>query len=144
MPEVLVPLGGCAMIVLIVWLGLRSSQAKTKARTEVQTKLLEKFDSGRELAEFLGSEGSKRLLEELGSERASPQERILKSVKAGIVLTALGLGFLGLMVQDQEMIVPAMIILALGVGFLVAAAVSHRLYKNWGLYKNNEEPASQL
>ena len=55
-------LGFFATVVLLVWLANRKSQARIQARAEVQKKLIDKFDSGLELAEFLGSEGSKTLL----------------------------------------------------------------------------------
>ena len=135
---ILTSLGFFAMVVLLVWLGNRKSQARIQARAEVQKRLIDKFDSGRELAEFLGSEGSKTLLEALGEDKHSSRKRILTMMTVGAVLSAFGIGFLALMWEDADLVVPAGIFLSLGVGFLIAAAVSHRLSEKWGMYKDQE------
>ena len=146
MVAVLVPiltsLGFFAMVILLVWLGYRRSRVRIEARAEVQKKLLDKFDSGRELAEFLGSEGSKRLLEELGEEKHSSRNPVLKTMTAGMVLSSLGIGFLALMWKEPDLAIPAGILLSLGIGFLIAAAVSYRLSKQWGMDKD-EKPTPE-
>ena len=141
-PEVVVPtvmfVGFFGTVVSLVWLATRKSQARTQARAEVQKQLINKFDSGRELAEFLGSEGSKFLLDELGKDRQGPRQRVLTTMTVGAVLSAFGIGFLALIWEDPDLVIPAAIFLSLGVGFLIAAAVSHRLSEKWGMYKDQE------
>jgi hypothetical protein len=128
---VLVPLAFFAMILAIVWLAMRKRQAQIRARSEFHKQLLDKFASGKEFAEFLESKGSQRFLEELGSLGGGPYERTLGSLRAGVILAVLGLGFFALSLMRRGFMIPGVIIFALGVGFLLAAAISHRLAKQW-------------
>ena len=136
---ILTPLGFFAMVVLLVWLGNRKSQARIQARAEVQKRLIDKFDSGRELAEFLGSEGSKRLLEALGEDKHSSRKWVLTMMTVGVVLSAFGIGFLAVMWKEPDLVFPAGIFLSLGIGFLIAAVVSYRLSKKWGMDKDEKQ-----
>ncbi len=133
---IVVPLGLWTMVVLLAWLGLRHSRATAETRAEVQKKLLDKFDSGRELAEFLESEGSKFLLSELGKDRPDPRKRVLTMMTVGVVLSAFGIGFLALIWKEPNLVFPAGIFLSLGVGVLIAAAASYHLSKKWGMDKD--------
>jgi hypothetical protein len=49
----------------------------------------------------------------------------------GIVLAMLGLGMLGLSLAKRGFLVPAVLALALGVGFLISTAVASRLSRKW-------------
>ena len=136
----LIPFAGIAMIVIIVWLGAREKQARVKARTELHKHLLDKFGSGTELAQFLDTEGGRRMVEDLGTDRVSPKERALKLMVAGIVLTCLGAGFLVLMYKTSALVIPGGILLALGIGFLIAAFVTLRLSKSWEADNERSKP----
>jgi hypothetical protein len=128
--DVLVPLGLFAMVVLIVWINRRMEDSKLKTLAETQRLLLEKFGSGTDLAAFLkSSEGKSFLL----PERKDLRKRVLGTITAGMILIFLGLGMIGLTRVDNDLIIPGVIILSLGVGFLVAAAISYYLSKKWGL-----------
>ena len=130
-PEVLVPLGTFVMVVFIVWFGTRAKQAKLQARTEIHKHLLDKFGSGTELTQFIESEGGKKMLEDLAADRVSPQERALTHVRAGVILTGRGIGFLVVTTQESDFVIPGGLLVALGSGFLVAAWASRRLAKSW-------------
>jgi len=127
----LVPFAFFAVIFLIFWLAIRQKQARIQARTEFHKHLLDKFSSGREFSEFLESKGSQRFLDELWSQSSSTQERILSAMRNGIVLAALGLGMLGLALTKRGFLVPAVVALALGIGFLISMAISYHLSKQW-------------
>ena len=130
MVEVLVPLSGCAMIVLIVFFAIRLRQTKVQSRTELHKHLLDKFSSGGELTTFLETEGGRKMLEELGSERIDPRERWLKSLRTGIILSFLGGGLIVLEEQfnvDDDLVIPGGVCLALGLGFTVAAITTKLL-----------------
>jgi hypothetical protein len=127
----LVPFALFAAVVLIIWLVLRQRQARSQVRAEFHKQLLDKFSSGREFADFLESKGSQRFLEELWSQKMGPKEQVLRSMRNGIVLAMLGLGMLALSWREKGLLVPAVLILALGVGFLISTAISHRLSKQW-------------
>jgi len=127
----LIPFAFFVAVVLIIWLLLRQRQARTQVRAEFHKQLLDKFSSGREFADFLESKGSQRFLEELWSQKMGPKDQILRSMRIGIVLAVLGVGMLALSWIRHGFLVPAVLVLALGVGFLISTAISHRLSKQW-------------
>jgi hypothetical protein len=127
----LVPFAFFAAVVLIIWLLLRQRQARNQVRVEFHKQLLDKFSSGREFADFLESKGSQRFLEELWSQKMGPKEQILRSMRNGIVLAVFGLGMLVVSWKAKGLVIPGVLILALGVGFLISTAISHRLSKKW-------------
>ena len=126
----LVPISLFAMIVLIVWLGGRYKQARIRAQAEVRKQVLDKFGSAQELAAFMESKGGQEFLG-LMDARASGH---LRFVPGGLVTTMLGLGFLGLTLMHRSFLVPAVLLLALGVGLLLSGVLVHKLASK----KNNE------
>jgi hypothetical protein len=135
---ILVPLGFFALVVLSIWLLGRNSRAKAQARAEFYRQVLDKFSSGREFGDFLGSRGSERLLEGLWSERLNAKEKIVRGLGTGVVLAVLGLGALALSWKTSGFIYPAVLLLALGIGFLISSGVSYRLSKTWGLLRDDQ------
>ena len=143
MNPILVLFGAFVMIVFIVWFETRQKQTRVQARTELHKHLLDKFGSGTELGQFLETEGGKKMIEDLGTDRVSPKERALKHVVAGTVLTCLGAGFLILMYKEPDLVIPGGILVALGSGFLIAAFVSLRLSKSWAADDDPSKPGGQ-
>lgn len=124
--------------VLAFWLytRFRRSQDLIKARMELQTRVLERFESPSEFTAFLDTEGGRRFLAGLSDERGwRPIRRILSAVQWGLVLACFGGGFVVLRyaVSESWVIVPGILALALGLGFLASAVASFRLSKAWGL-----------
>lgn len=113
----------------------RSNVAKVQA--ELQSKLLDRFGSSQELLDYLGSEAGQRFLEASTIERAKPLGRILGSLQVGVILTLVALALLFLYWQFPGIGEPAVglgiLCLALGLGFLISAAVSYALLKRWGV-----------
>ncbi|SRR6266849_3614181 len=134
----LIPFAFFVAVVVIIWLLLRQRQARTQVRAEFHKQLLDKFSSGREFADFLETKGSQRFLEELWSQKMGPKEQTLRCVRNGTILTVLGLGMLGLSWIRHGFLIPAVLALALGVGYLISTAISHRLSKQW-----EKEPGSE-
>ena len=98
---------------------------------------------------FLSTEAGQRLFTE--SPQAEPQRnrfsRILGSVQAGIVLSALGLVLAGLSIAvpiaATTFVVFGSIAGAIGVGLLLSALASYRLSKSMGLIdRTNDGPDS--
>ena len=133
----LVPLGVFAMVILLVWISHRSNEVEARTRAETQKHLMDKFGSGRELAEFIESENGKRFLEELATRRADPLERLFEQqtrhfrfIVPGTLLTVVALGMLALTLTGTEnMTVPGVILLSLGLGFLISAGVMRHMTK---------------
>ncbi len=133
MAPVLVALGLFWLVGWIVW--VVTEKRRLDVQAGVHTRLLERFQSPAELATFFDTPAGERLLSSLSA--APPRIHSLGSLRAGIVLSFIGsaLGFLELAVSgsDGELAIPGMLVLAMGLGLIVAAFASHRLARAWGL-----------
>lgn len=137
-------LGFLAVVAWFVWLDAKRRQALVQARSELQNRLLEKFASPQDVAQFLQTEGGRRFLQGLTSEHRHTGRRILWAMQIGVVLSCLGLAAIGLGFvypgrngDGNAGVILGALGLALGVGFLVSAAVSYRLSVNWGILETN-------
>lgn len=131
--QVFIPITFFAMVVLIVFVVARRRQAELRARAEFQKQILDKFSSGKEFADFLGTEGSQRFMAMLSQGMGmGPRYRALRTMRGGITLAVLGLGFLLLTAVRHGFIVPGVLFLALGAGLLISAAASYHYSKKWG------------
>ncbi|MGB5753290.1 MAG: hypothetical protein WBN87_10545 [Thermoanaerobaculia bacterium] len=152
--DVLAPiLGTVGILATLGWI-LRSylshrRQLKTTAlQAELQGKLLDRFSSAEDLHTYLNSDVGERFLLSTTIEQASPLRRILGSVQVGLILTAAGMAFLIMESRFADtpdslgMIFIGTLSLALGIGFLVSAAVSTRLSRNWGLINGQKTDES--
>ena len=107
-----------------------------QAQVDLQTRILNRFDSPQEFSSFLQTDGGQRFVTGLTHERDwRPARRIIVAVQIGIVLAVLGLGFFVLagITQRVELAYPGTIILFLGIGFLASSLASYRMSKNWSL-----------
>lgn len=126
-------------IVMVVWLISRAKQRQSRYRADVQTKLIEKFNSAPELAEFLSSPAGKQFVGGFHEPvRASVHDRIFAGVKWSMILTFVGVALLIARYagEDEGLVIPAGILIALGVGWMLATVISYRLSKSWGLIKS--------
>lgn len=136
MEGILVAVGFFAAVVGIVWLRARVNQVRLARQAETQQQLLAKFQSGRELAEFIETEDGKQFLRQFESDRhgmilSDRHGMILAVLSAGVVSSALGLGFLVLMVWEDGFLYPGVGTTALGFGLIAAAAISKKLSDQW-------------
>ena len=133
--EVLVPIALFAMVVLLVAFSYKIKRARIQGQADLRKQLLDKFSSGQEFTEFLATPQGQSFLkdQEASAAQRSPKVRIISSICSGIVLVLLGGAFFGLMYQKHSFVFPGTILMALGVGILVAAAISYRLYKKWNM-----------
>jgi len=110
-----------------------------RTRAELYNRLLDKFSSGNEFAEYLETETGRRFVEEITVQSAAPTNKILGSIQKGVIMTLIGFGMLVLanvfFGGDLFNVVAAAgtIALMLGVGFLISTAITYRLSKSWGL-----------
>ena len=132
------------MIAFICWIAARARQNRARMQAEVQTKLIERFSSGPELAEFLQSPTGKQFV--TGVEQLPARNignRVLFGITRSIVLTFLGLAFLGLCIpeatRDNFFLVAGTICLALGIAFSISTFIAMRLSKQWGVSTTSPE-----
>src|SRR5436309_10048335 len=121
---IIVPLGSFAMVVLLAWLKHRTNEAKLRTQSEAQRQLVEKFGSGKELSEFMETEGGRRFFSNFLAADSNIQRQIEKTIRTGVIIISVGLGFVALIVRNPQLLIPGVILISLGAGFLVAAAIS--------------------
>jgi hypothetical protein len=115
-------------------------RAKTaRIVADLHGKFLEKCSVSQDLMGYVQSDAGRRFLESAANEQTNPAARILNAIQAGTILSLLG-GALIIVsnlhheVEAQEILVTlGYLVLALGLGFLVSAAISYGLCRSWGL-----------
>ena len=113
---------------------------KMKHKSQLQHKIVEKFSGVQELNDFLRSESGNKFLDFLTIKGLAPKEKLLSSIKLGVILLCVGIAalFVGPMftpVSYEIKIVKgiAILVIALGIGFLISIFISCLLSKKWGL-----------
>ena len=127
---------GMVTTVAVVLTLARVRNRRLELQTSVQTKLIERFSSAPELIEFLQSPTGREFVNGVQSAPAMiTRERIITSVSRSIMLTFVGLAFVGISwwTGVEELMVPGMIFFFLGAGYVVASYVSYRLSIRLGL-----------
>ena len=134
----------------IVWIVITNIRRHKVAKIvgEMHNKMLDRFSSSQDLIAYLQTDASKQFLSMGESEpKRNSYGRILGAMQIGAILSSLGVALLllrlGAARDPQESGVPVLlltgsVILALGIGFLAAAALSYRLSKSLGLFDNGK------
>jgi len=139
-----------AWIINTVIIALKQ-RANMRTRSELYSRLLDKFGSSAEFVAYLQSETGQQIFEELTTRSASPRNKILGSIQKGVILALLGAGlvilgniFGGSLGGDLYIVltVSGTIALMLGIGFLISSAISYRLSKSWGLLEIEQKAAN--
>ncbi len=150
-------LGGVAILIglmtllgAVVWL-LRSIiehrrwLRATKIQTDAHTKIVDRLTSNEDMMAYIQSPAGQRFLSSAAvtidiapQAMSAPFNRILWSVQAGVVLTAVGLGLWfarNNVIEEvgQVLQVLSILTIALGVGFIASALVSYALSRQLGL-----------
>jgi hypothetical protein len=119
-----------------------------KQVAELHSKLLDRFTGSQDLIAFLEGDAGRKYFESLAFDIRDSVNRILNGIQLGILLTSLGLCLLLVRSgQDSPNARNALLLIgapvtALGIGFLVSAAISHRLCKTLGLLHKNGQQGS--
>src|SRR6266852_5033121 len=134
--------GGLGSIVATCWVivvivdGFRRRQ-QLRLSAELQTRLLDRIGSAREFGEVLATESGARFLDAISVDRNATQTGILRALQSGTVSLVMGAAIFvlarGKSYQEGLWIV-ATICAALGIGLLLASALSYRLSKRMGLF----------
>jgi uncharacterized membrane protein len=134
----------------------RRWQRITKMNSEVHNKILDRFGSNEELLAYIDSPPGRRFLEATPiAQTAAPARsvgapfgRILLSVQVGIILLALGVGFLvisGRAIEEVQPVLTSLAVLGfcLGVGAIASAGASYALSRKLGLLQDEAAPRPQ-
>lgn len=142
----------CLTIVVVNIIKAFKQKANVQTRSELYSRMIDKFGAAPEFIAFLQSEDGRRLIEENITRSASPMSKILLSIQIGVILILLGAGLLTLSnIFDNTLGGDLYIVLAVsgtisamvGAGFVISSVISYKLSKRWGLLTTNEEPATK-
>jgi hypothetical protein len=144
MQEVLTVAIVFGMVSWVTWVIANAIRRGQTARTvaNLHSKLLDKCTSNQELLSYLESQSGRRFLESTTTSEANPSGRILNAIQAGAI-TALAGGAMLIVRTEQRMdwdgreflLICGAVLLAIGVGYLVSAAMSYVLCRSWGLFR---------
>jgi hypothetical protein len=121
-------------------------------QSEVHNRLIDKFSSNQELAQYMETESGKRFLEaapipvNFGPDQRVPNvvARVLLPLQIGVVMVLLGSGFLLLRHAGPDMDTPmrvlGTVILMPGIGFIISAGITWLLAARLGLMPPRPEP----
>ena len=125
----------------------------SKVQTDVHSKLVDRFGTNEDLLAYMQTSSGKRFLEaapipvESAPARgvSAPVSRILWSIQAGVILSALGVGLQLVRGYVAPEIAPPLLVmgavaLSIGIGFVVSAIVSYALSRRLGLLENPVPP----
>lgn len=142
---------------LLIWLvrtivDYRRWNRLTRVQTEVHTKLLDRFSGSEELLSYIQTPAGAKFLEsspirlDAGPKSVSaPLGRILWSVQVGVVLLSAGVGIAIISRQvSSDATEPirslGMLGIAVGIGFLISAAISFAISHRLGLIEKSSTP----
>jgi hypothetical protein len=121
-------LASSAMVVLVVYFVSRARTRRLEVQVEMQSRLIDRFGSATDLVQFLQSPAGRDFVTGVQVAPAIlTRERLLTGFTRAIILIMLGGAFLFLTFYiDDSLAVPAVLLFALGVGYLLATYVSYR------------------
>ena len=145
-PVTFIFLGLFALASWFFWLDAKRRQALVQAKSDLQNRLLEKFASPQDVAQFLQTEGGRRFLQGLTTDSRHAGRRIQTALQVGVILACLGLACIGLGTAyggqgGSRGLIFGTLILALGFGFLISAGISYSLSKKWGILETGKPAA---
>jgi hypothetical protein len=146
MPEVVIVPVIFGVFGFIVWTITTNIRRSKTARiiADLHGKVLEKCASSQELMGYVQSDAGRRFLESAANGQSNSAVRILNAVQAGTIFSLVGGAFIIASqthrdIDAREILVTfGFLVTALGLGFLVSAAISYFLCKSWGLLNQSE------
>ena len=130
--NILVPLGVFAMVVLILWFSHVTRRRAQEQRAEIIRRMIEKFSTGEAstgeaFAQAIQGPVGSKLASALALESEKPSKKWKGLFVPASILTFMGFGFSILaLVRDEDFLIPAVIIGAVGVALAVSTYVMWR------------------
>jgi hypothetical protein len=141
-----------SFIAFLIWLGAKEAAAKKRMAFEARKQLLDKFSTAEELTGFLSSEAGKQFFVQFASPQATsgaltkllqpqPLAGVLTLLFIGIVGVSLGVAFFIIrgISGDPGFAMVGVIVGLPSIAMLIAAGVTYRLKKKWGLLTRQPE-----
>ena len=127
MQNTLVPLGVFAMVVLILWFSHVTRRRAQEQRAEIIRRMIEKFSTGEAFAQAIQGPVGSKLASALTLESEKPSKIWKGLFVPASILTFMGIGFAVLaLLRDEDFLIPAVIIGAVGVALALSTYVMWR------------------
>ena len=144
---------GATVIICFTWIVITivkslKQRANVQTKTELYSRMIDKFGTAPEFIAFLQSEEGRAFIEENVTQSAWPMNKILFSIQIGVISTLLGIGLLTLCnIFDSNLGGDLYIVLAvsgtvaimIGIGLLISTVISYKLSKAWGILPGKEK-----
>lgn len=129
------------------WKRYQAEQAERLKRLEIQHELVKKFSASSEFIDFVQGEQGKQIFIHTESK---PQLKIIRFLTAAVMLILIGVVMLingysyrfetdsNYVTKAQDLYYWGSLAIAIGLGFLINAAITLRLAKKWNLFKDRE------
>ncbi len=134
-----------AFVAFLIAIAVNYRQKTLARRSEERLRVLERFGSGQELADFLATERGGQFLHLFAVKAGNPARVIVTGVAIAVLAGFMGAAFLLLSLLDAqdlgvEYMVAAVIVIAAALGILAASVISLRLAKKLGLLPDDDAP----
>lgn len=129
---VVMVLGQFAFTSLLVWMWFSYRLKREAHRAQERDRLLDRFGTGPEMVEFLGSPAGQKLLDSFAVHRGHMVQSLARSIRAGVVLLSLGTAFMILAYWGpaiESLMIPGVLLGMAGLGVLISAAISARMLR---------------
>ena len=115
---------------------------KTRHKSQLQNKIVDKFQSVQEFNDFLQSKEGNKFLNFVKFSGLAPKEKLLSSLTKGVILITLGIALIlvGQIFNEEMKYFTAfgIVSIALGVGFIISMFISYTLSKKWGIMNEKD------
>lgn len=137
---------GCILVLAAIWLGMKARMRRIELMTDLQNRVLDKFGTATEFVEFVRTPEGRQWMS-TSADNGGPRQadRILSSLRWGLILACFGVAFLLLAIVDErDLVYPGFLIGSVGVGFLAHAFIATKLARKWGLMPGpSDRPAGE-
>jgi len=127
------------LIFLYLLINMFSEWLRMRYKNRMYKELLNKFQGGQELGDFLNNESGSRFINTFSIHTQQPKEKIIASVIKGVVITLLGISLvvIGLVYPEYQkhFVIFGIIGTAVGIGFLVSSFLTYRLSMKWDIFE---------
>lgn len=127
------------IIFLLFLLKILSDWIKLRHRNKMNKELMAKFNNPQEFTEFLKTEGGINFINSFALEEVPVKKKIITAAGFGIIAVIMGIAFIGVGLAFTEHLkdfsIAGILLSALGIGFLVASALAYRLSEKWNLFE---------
>ncbi|MBL7995488.1 hypothetical protein JNM05_08950 [bacterium] len=129
------------------WKRYQAEQSERLKRLEIQHELVKKFSTSSAFIDFVQSEQGKKVFIQVDSK---PQMKIIRFLTVAVMLILIGIVMLinaysyrfetdtNYISKAQDLYYWGSLAIAIGLGFLINAAITLRLAKKWNLFKDRE------